>query len=220
MSEELTPEEAQSEQHQEHNDEHSEHVDEGTIDSTAHSDAQDSDNAHSDAQDSDNAHTDAHDVEQDESTEESTPEPTPEEQIASLKDQLLRKNAEMDNMRKRQQKERIIVFEQAQAAAIEAFLPVNDDLLRTLQAIEPSEETKAIQEGIELVAGKFQGVLEKYGVEAITEKGVPFDVNLHEALMRQPAQEGVPSDQVLEVLENGYKLGERVIRHAKVIVSE
>jgi molecular chaperone GrpE len=210
MSEELTPEEAQFEQHQEHNDEHSEHVDEGTTDSTAHSDAQDSDNAHTDAQD----------VEQDESSEESTPEPTPEEHIASLKDQLLRKNAEMDNMRKRQQKERIIVFEQAQAAAIEAFLPVNDDLLRTLQAIEPSEETKAIQEGIELVAGKFQGVLEKYGVETITEKGVPFDVNLHEALMRQPAQEGVPSDQVLEVLENGYKLGERVIRHAKVIVSE
>ncbi|MDR9447116.1 MAG: nucleotide exchange factor GrpE [Balneolaceae bacterium] len=209
MSEELTPEEAQSEQHQDHNDEHSEHsehVDEGSTDSTAHTDAQETDTSHTDAQD--------------DSSEESTPEPTPEEQIASLKDQLLRKNAEMDNMRKRQQKERIIVFEQAQAAAIEAFLPVNDDLLRTLQAIEPSEETKAIQEGIELVAGKFQGVLEKYGVEAITEIGVPFDVNLHEALMRQPAQEGVPSDQVLEVLENGYKLGERVIRHAKVIVSE
>lgn len=147
-------------------------------------------------------------------------EPTPEEQIASLKDQLLRKAAEMDNMRKRQQKERIVVFEQAQAAAIEAFLPVNDDLLRTLQAIEPSEESASIREGIELVAEKFQGVLQKYGVEAITEKDVPFDVNLHEALMRQPADEGVPSNQVLEVLENGYKLGERVIRHAKVIVSE
>lgn len=151
---------------------------------------------------------------------EPAPEPTPEEQIASLKDQLLRKAAEMDNMRKRQQKERIVVFEQAQAAAIEAFLPVNDDLLRTLQAIEPSEDTASIREGIELVAEKFQGVLQKYGVEAITEKGVPFDVNLHEALMRQPGDEGVPSNQVLEVLENGYKLGERVIRHAKVIVSE
>lgn len=154
------------------------------------------------------------------SDSESAAEPTPEEQIASLKDQLLRKAAEMDNMRKRQQKERIVVFEQAQAAAIEAFLPVNDDLLRTLQAIEPSEESASIREGIELVAEKFQGVLQKYGVEAITEKDVPFDVNLHEALMRQPADEGVPSNQVLEVLENGYKLGERVIRHAKVIVSE
>lgn len=154
------------------------------------------------------------------SDSESAAEPTPEEQIASLKDQLLRKAAEMDNMRKRQQKERIVVFEQAQAAAIEAFLPVNDDLLRTLQAIEPSEESASIREGIELVAEKFQGVLQKYGVEAITEKDVPFDVNLHEALMRQPADDGVPSNQVLEVLENGYKLGERVIRHAKVIVSE
>ena len=151
---------------------------------------------------------------------EPAPEPTPEEQIASLKDLLLRKAAEMDNMRKRQQKERIVVFEQAQAAAIEAFLPVNDDLLRTLQAIEPSEDTASIREGIELVAEKFQGVLQKYGVEAIKEKDVPFDVNLHEALLRQPGDEGVPSNQVLEVLENGYKLGERVIRHAKVIVSE
>ena len=197
MSEELRPEETQSEHTQDHEDVN-------THEATAEpADAQEP------GQDSDT-----------ESSSEPTVEPTPEEQIASLKDQLLRKAAEMDNMRKRQQKERIMVFEQAQAAAIEAFLPVNDDLLRTLQAIEPSEETKAIQEGIELVADKFQGVLEKYGVEAITEKGVPFDVNLHEALMRQPAQEGVPSNQVLDVLENGYKLGERVIRHAKVIVSE
>ncbi|HBD42178.1 MAG: nucleotide exchange factor GrpE [Rhodothermaeota bacterium MED-G64] len=203
MSEELRPEETQSEHAQDHEDVN-------THGATAEpADAQEPTDAQEPGQDSDT-----------ESSSEPTVEPTPEEQIASLKDQLLRKAAEMDNMRKRQQKERIMVFEQAQAAAIEAFLPVNDDLLRTLQAIEPSEETKAIQEGIELVADKFQGVLEKYGVEAITEKGVPFDVNLHEALMRQPAQEGVPSNQVLDVLENGYKLGERVIRHAKVIVSE
>lgn len=208
MSDELRTEESQSEHNQEH-----EGVD--TQESPEYVDSQEP------TQDSDTELSSESSPESvPKSAPEPTDEPTPEEHIASLKDQLLRKAAEMDNMRKRQQKERIMVFEQAQAAAIEAFLPVNDDLLRTLQAIEPSEETKAIQEGIELVADKFQGVLEKYGVEAITQKGVPFDVNLHEALMRQPAQEGVPSNQVLDVLENGYKLGERVIRHAKVIVSE
>lgn len=208
MSDELRTEESQSEHNQEH-----EGVD--TQESPEYVDSQEP------TQDSDTELSSESSPESvPKSAPEPTAEPTPEEHIASLKDQLLRKAAEMDNMRKRQQKERIMVFEQAQAAAIEAFLPVNDDLLRTLQAIEPSEETKAIQEGIELVADKFQGVLEKYGVEAITQKGVPFDVNLHEALMRQPAQEGVPSNQVLDVLENGYKLGERVIRHAKVIVSE
>lgn len=205
MSDELRPEETQSEPIQDGKEVNTQ---EATVEP---------ENSQETAQDSDTVSSSESTTE---SASENTAEPTPEEQIASLKDQLLRKTAEMDNMRKRQQKERIVVFEQAQAAAIEAFLPVNDDLLRTLQAIEPSEETKAIQEGIELVADKFQGVLEKYGVEAITQKGVPFDVNLHEALMRQPAQEGVPSNQVLEVLENGYKLGERVIRHAKVIVSE
>jgi molecular chaperone GrpE len=205
MSDELRPEETQSEPTQDGKEVNTQ---EATVEP---------ENSQESAQDSD---TESSSESTAESASEDTAEPTPEEQIASLKDQLLRKTAEMDNMRKRQQKERIVVFEQAQAAAIEAFLPVNDDLLRTLQAIEPSEETKAIQEGIELVADKFQGVLEKYGVEAITQKGVPFDVNLHEALMRQPAQEGVPSNQVLDVLENGYKLGERVIRHAKVIVSE
>jgi molecular chaperone GrpE len=209
MSEELRPEETQSEHVQDHKDVNSHEATADPTDVQEPADGQEPADTQEPAQDSDT-----------ESSSEPTVEPTPEEQIASLKDQLLRKAAEMDNMRKRQQKERIMVFEQAQAAAIEAFLPVNDDLLRTLQAIEPSEETKAIQEGIELVADKFQGVLEKYGVEAITQKGVPFDVNLHEALMRQPAQEGVPSNQVLDVLENGYKLGERVIRHAKVIVSE
>lgn len=208
MSDELRTEESQSEHNQEH-----EGVD--THESPEYVDSQEP------TQDSDTELSSESSPESvPKSAPEPTDEPTPEEHIASLKDQLLRKAAEMDNMRKRQQKERIMVFEQAQAAAIEAFLPVNDDLLRTLQAIEPSEETKAIQEGIELVADKFQGVLEKYGVEAITQKGVPFDVNFHEALMRQPAQEGVPSNQVLDVLENGYKLGERVIRHAKVIVSE
>ena len=144
-----------------------------------------------------------------------------EQQVAELKDQLLRKAAEMENMRKRLQRERLQIFEQSRAASVESFLPINDDLQRTLDALHHSDADKAYLEGITMVAEKFESTLEKFGVERISEIGVPFDVNLHEALMRQPApDDGTPSDTVLQVLENGYRIGERVLRHAKVIVSE
>lgn len=144
-----------------------------------------------------------------------------EQQVAELKDQQLRKAAEMENMRKRLQRERLQIYEQSRAAAIESFLPINDDLQRTLLALHHSDADKAYLEGITMVADKFESTLERFGVERISETGVPFDVNLHEALMRQPAPEpDTPTDTVLQVLENGYRIGERVLRHAKVIVSE
>lgn len=144
-----------------------------------------------------------------------------EQQVAELKDQLLRKAAEMENMRKRLQRERLQIFEQSRAASVESFLPINDDLQRTLDALHHSDADKAYLEGITMVAEKFESTLEKFGVERISETGVPFDVNLHEALMRQPApDDDTPSDTVIQVLENGYRIGERVLRHAKVIVSE
>jgi len=144
-----------------------------------------------------------------------------EAQIDDLKDQLLRKAAEMENMRKRMQRDRTQIFDQSKAAAIEAFLPVNDDLQRTLDALKTSNPDPAFLDGIQMVADKFESVLGTFGVEKIAESHVPFDVNLHEALMRQPApNSSVESDTVLQVLENGYRIGEKIIRHAKVIVSE
>lgn len=144
-----------------------------------------------------------------------------EDELAQTKDSLLRKAAELDNIRKRVQRERVQLFEEAKAGALEDFMPIADDLLRTLKAAEESEIEDSFLEGVTLVAEKFKNVLEKHGVERIDETGVPFDVNLHDAMMKQPApDEKTGSDVVLQVLESGYKIGDRTIRHAKVIVSE
>lgn len=144
-----------------------------------------------------------------------------ENELASAKDGLLRKAAELENVRKRVQRERVQLFEEAKAGALEDFMPIADDLLRTLKAAEESEIENSFLEGVKLVAEKFKSVLQKHGVERIDETGVPFDVNLHDAMMKQSApDEKTGSDVVLEVLESGYKIGNRTIRHAKVIVSE
>jgi molecular chaperone GrpE len=148
-------------------------------------------------------------------------QPDPAEEIASLKDQLLRRTAEMENMRKRQSRERVQLFEDAQVQALREFLPINDDLERALAAVDAQQVPEAFLNGIRLVADKFSNVLSSYGMTSIHETGVPFDVNLHEALLRQPAPTPeTASNTVLMVLEPGYKLRDRVIRHAKVIVSE
>ncbi|MDR9419413.1 nucleotide exchange factor GrpE [Gracilimonas sp.] len=144
-----------------------------------------------------------------------------EGELASTKDSLLRKAAELENVRKRVQRERIQLFEEAKAGALEDFMPIADDLLRTLKAAEESEIEDSFLEGVQMVASKFKNVLEKHGVERIDDTGVPFDVNLHDAMMKQPApDEETGSDVVLQILESGYKIGDRTIRHAKVIVSE
>lgn len=143
------------------------------------------------------------------------------EEIQNVKDTQLRKAAEMENMRKRLERERVQTFEKAKQAAVESFLPVNDDLLRTLKAMEEAEAEPTYLDGIKMVASKFEDVLQKYGVERIDEEGVPFDVDLHDAMLRQkPEDESVDSGTVLQVLENGYRIGDKTIRHAKVIVSE
>lgn len=151
-----------------------------------------------------------------------------EQQVEELKkecsearDQRLRKAAELENYRKRVQRERAQIFETAKAKALEDFLDINDDLQRTLKAAEDLEVNDTFMDGVLLVANKFEEVLNKHGVERIDEVGVPFNVDLHDAMMRQkPQDDSIGSDEVIEVIENGYRLGDRTIRHAKVIVSE
>ncbi|WP_421775184.1 nucleotide exchange factor GrpE [Gracilimonas sp.] len=144
-----------------------------------------------------------------------------EQELSNTKDGLLRKAAELENVRKRVQRERVQLFEEAKAGALEDFMPISDDLLRTLKAAEESEIEDSFLDGVKMVADKFEKVLEKHGVERINKTGVPFDVNLHDAMMKQPApDEDTGSDVVLQVLDSGYKIGNRTIRHAKVIVSE
>jgi len=144
-----------------------------------------------------------------------------EEEIQSIKDNHLRKAAEMENFKKRLQRERESVYQKSRENAIEAFLPVNDDLRRTLEALEQANADKSFVDGVRLVADKFQDVLDRYNVERIDEEGVPFDVNLHDAMLRQSAKDdSIESGTVLQVLESGYRIGDKTLRHAKVIVSE
>lgn len=143
------------------------------------------------------------------------------EEMQSVKDTQLRKAAEMENMRKRLERERVQTFDNARRSAVESFLPVNDDLIRTLKAMEEADTEPTYLDGIRMVANKFEDVLQKYGVERIDEEGVPFDVDLHDAMLRQkPEDDSIESGTVLQVLENGYQIGAKTIRHAKVIVSE
>lgn len=144
-----------------------------------------------------------------------------EKELQSAREGRLRKAAELENVKKRVQRDRAQMFETARADALEEFLPINDDLRRTLKAFDEAEVNQNFMDGVSLVADKFEEVLKKYGVERIDEEGVPFDVDLHDAMMRQkPEDDSIESDMVLKVLENGYRMGDRTIRHAKVIVSE
>ena len=144
-----------------------------------------------------------------------------EAEIEQIKDQHLRKAADLENMRKRLQREREQLFQSAREAAVNEFLPVSDDLVRTLDAMKDGDAKDAYVEGIQLVADKFDQVLARYEVARIDQTGVPFDVDLHDAMMRiKPEDDSVESGTVLQVIENGYTIGDKTLRHAKVIVSE
>lgn len=144
-----------------------------------------------------------------------------EKELSEAKDAHLRKAAELENYKKRVQKERSQVYETAKANALRDFLSINDDLQRTLKASEDLDVNPTFLDGVNLVASKFEDVLKNHGVERIDEKMVPFDVDLHDAMMRRkPEDDSIESDIVLDVIENGYRMGDRTIRHAKVIVSE
>ncbi|TVR16247.1 MAG: nucleotide exchange factor GrpE [Balneolaceae bacterium] len=143
------------------------------------------------------------------------------QEIVNMKDAHLRKAAEMDNMRKRLQREREQIYRFAKEAAVEDFLPVSDDLVRTLDMMEKNNPDSPYLDGIKMILNKFDAVLEKNGVKRIDKAGVPFDVNIHDAMLIQKAEDdSIESGTVLHVVENGYIMGEKTLRHAKVIVSE
>lgn len=141
--------------------------------------------------------------------------------LANTKDTLLRKAAELENVRKRVQKERISLFEDARIQALQEIIPIAEDMNRTLEASASTKIDDNFLQGVQMVASKFKQLFERYGVEPINQAQVPFDVDFHDAMLRQPTEDKkIPSNTVLQVLESGYKIGNRVIKHAKVIVSE
>jgi molecular chaperone GrpE len=150
------------------------------------------------------------------------------EELAATKDQLLRKAAEFQNYRKRREQEKLADLSIGKTLAIQPFLDVLDDLGRSLEAArqtDPGEEQppearlQSLVEGVELVYRKFEEALDRLGVTPIDVVGKPFDEHEHEAMLQQPAPEGTPSGIVLQELQRGYRMGERILRHSRVIVS-
>lgn len=141
-----------------------------------------------------------------------------EKQTAELKDSLLRKVAEFENYKRRNENEQMNLLKYAAEPFIKSVLSVYDDLERSLSHIDDENSFESTKKGLQLVFDKFNKTLDAQGVKKIEAKGQPFDVHFHEALMQQPV-EGVAPHTVLDVIEPGYLYKDKVIRHAKVIVS-
>jgi molecular chaperone GrpE len=156
-----------------------------------------------------------------------------EQTVAQLKDQLLRKAAEFDNYKKRTEAEALTVIRFANEDLLLRILPVVDDLERSFKALGPGRETAgagapadaepvrretAFIAGVELIFGKLRKALEQAGLKPFESVGKPFDPELHDALLQVP-REDVPHHTVVEEIDRGYQINDRVIRHARVIVS-
>ncbi len=141
-----------------------------------------------------------------------------ENEIAQLNDKLLRKAAEFENYKRRTENDQLSLLTYAAESFIQKLLPVIDDFERSLDHIDDAQELDAIKKGLHLIYNKFMKVLDEQGVKKIESAGEPFNVDFHEALM-QREDDSVEPHTVLEEIEKGYTYKDKVIRHAKVIVS-
>jgi molecular chaperone GrpE len=142
-----------------------------------------------------------------------------ETEIAGLKDKLLRKAAEFENYKRRTENDQINLFTYAAESFIQKLLPVVDDFERSLEHINDAQDVEAIKKGVQLIYDKLTKLLDEQGVKKIESVGEPFNVDFHEALLQRP-DDSVEPHTVLEEIEKGYFYKDKVIRHAKVIVSE
>jgi molecular chaperone GrpE len=147
-------------------------------------------------------------------------EPTAEEKLAELQDRYLRLTAEYDNFRKRTLKEKIDLQRSANENLLNALLPVADDFDRGLQSVDEAKDIEAVKEGLNLIAGKFQGFLTQQGVKEIEAVKKEFDTDLHEAITKIPAPSKKLKGKVVDVVQKGYMLNDKVLRYAKVVIGE
>lgn len=141
-----------------------------------------------------------------------------EKQAAQYKDHMLRKAAEFENYKRRTETESMNFVKFAGENIITQLLPVLDDLTRSLTSGKEKYDNDPFYKGIELINTKFNKILESQGLKKMETVGTPFNVEYHDALMQVPRND-VPSHTIVEEVETGYLLFDKVIRHAKVIVS-
>jgi molecular chaperone GrpE len=140
------------------------------------------------------------------------------EEVLLYKDRLVRLAAEFDNYKKRTGREFTALVKNAGESLITELLPILDNIERALQAPQTTEETRSFAQGFEMIRQQFLEKLEKAGMKEIAAEGTPFDPTRHEAVMAVENDEH-PSDTVINVVEKGYTLNEKVLRAAKVIVT-
>ena len=140
--------------------------------------------------------------------------------IAALEDRNLRQMAEFDNYRKRTIKEKAELIKNGGERTIESILPVLDDFERAISNMAKDENCAEMLTGVELIYNKFVGILKQNGLQKIETEGMEFNTDYHEAIAMIPAPEENLKGKVLDCVQPGYMLNEKVIRHAKVAVGE
>lgn len=142
------------------------------------------------------------------------------EQIEEQKDKYLRLSAEFDNYRKRTMKEKAELILNGGEKSLSSILPVVDDFERAIKTMETATDVNAVKEGIELIYNKFLAVLAQNGVKVIETKDQPLNTDYHEAIAVIPAPSEAQKGKILDCVQTGYTLNDKVLRHAKVVVGE
>lgn len=156
-----------------------------------------------------------------ETTETLTAEEQLQEELGKEKDKFLRLFAEFENYKKRTSKERIELFKTASQDVMVALLPILDDFERALTHIEDDKEAEELRKGVLLIYQKLLTALEQKGLAKVeVEKGDTFDSEIHEAVTQIPAPSDDLKGKVIDVVEKGYKLGEKIIRFPKVVIGQ
>lgn len=137
-----------------------------------------------------------------------------------LNDSYLRLNAEFDNYRKRTLKEKAELLKSGSERVLLDIITVVDDFERALENISKTEDVEAVKEGIDLIYNKFINFLTRHGIKEIETIGQPFDTDRHEALTTVPAQNEEDKDKIVDSVQKGYMLDDKVIRYPKVIVAK
>ncbi|MGM9733827.1 MAG: nucleotide exchange factor GrpE [Prevotella sp.] len=167
-----------------------------------------------------NGSGDTPDNESAEGGEEKSPLEAAQEQIAELKDKYLRSVAEFDNYRKRTLKEKAELILNGSEKAVSAVLPVLDDMERAIANGEKTDDVQVLREGMSLIYTKFQKVLEGLGVKEIETADADFNTDVHEAIAMVPGMGDDKKGKVLDCVQKGYTINDKVIRHAKVAVGQ
>ena len=162
----------------------------------------------------------AEETQTEETDEETIIEPTPEEKYAELNDKFLRLYSEFDNYRKRTNKEKLELISTASSGVIKDLVAVLDDFERAIINNETVEDTAALKEGFNLIHNKLKGILETKGLKPMISKGEVFDSELHEAIANIPAPTEDLKGKIVDDVEKGYYIHDKVIRYAKVVVGQ